>query len=160
MQGKASGKAVQLGSVKKIARYGAAQRGEMYADLMGTAGVQPESEQTAPSEGFQHAVIGTRGLSIRAHFATDGRAVRLADRQVDHALRPGRRALDYGEVFAEKFRSVQKALQQVLRVRGARSQHQPAGPLVQPVDGPVHKAFGAARIGIEGILQRGALFFI
>ena len=31
------------------------QRGEMYADLMGTAGVQPESEQTAPSEGFQHA---------------------------------------------------------------------------------------------------------
>jgi len=104
VQGKASGKAVQLGSVKKIARYGTAQRGEMYADLMGTAGVQPESEQTAPSEGFQHAVIGTCGLSIRAHFATDGRAVRLADRQVDHALRLGRRALDYGEGFLAKLR--------------------------------------------------------
>ena len=57
------------GYLSLIHIYGTAQRGEMYADLMGTAGVQPESEQTAPSEGFQHAVIGTCGLSVRAHLS-------------------------------------------------------------------------------------------
>ena len=127
---------------------------------MGAARLQPEAQQAAIPAGFQHAVIGTRGLSVRTYLAADGRAVRLADRQVDHALRPGRHALDHGQVFPDKFRPVQKALQQVLRVRGARRQHQPAGSLVQAVHRPVHKAFGRTRIGVEGIFQRGALFFL
>ena len=132
----------------------------MHADLMGAARVQTEAQQAAAAAGFQHAVIRARGLSVRTYLAPDGRAVRLADRQVNHALIPGRRAFDHGQVFPDEFRPVQKTLQKVLRMRRARSQHQPAGAFVQAVHGPVHKAFGTTRVGVEGIFQRGALFFL
>ena len=155
MQREAPGQCVRpLGSIQKIAEHRTADVGKMHANLMRAPRVQLQPQKRAAVSGFQRPVRRTGGLAVRAHFAANRRAVRLADGRVDNALRLGRYAVRHGQIFARELGRVQLAGQKHLRMRVLRRDHQAAGAPVQPVHRAKHEARHVPIAPCKPVFQR------
>src|ERR1700733_12780705 len=140
----------KTGPVDAVSDHGMADRGQMDADLMRAAGLEPAGEQAghglAPSvarsvgsaKALAHLPMGNRLARAFAHRHAVAGARVTADRPVDAAARALRRAPDEGEIAALERSTVAAVAGELRRERPVRAivlrYHHEAGRIfVEPV---------------------------
>src|SRR5215218_2148236 len=143
---------LEPGTIDVVAQERVATMGQMNANLMGAAGLQPTGEQ-ARNRAAVLALIPLEDLPMGDRLPAPG-AYRLAvagtwmavDRSINGALGPVRHAPDEGEIAARERTGAamvgELGGERVMRAIVLGHDHEPAGVLVEPVHdaGPLHPA--------------------
>ena len=141
-------------SVQEVSPHRTADVAQVHPDLVSPSRLQFQQDQRAAILFPQDPVLRPGGFSFRADRPLHGRAGHLHDGKVQDAFLLFRYPVRQGQIPPPESRRVQLPLHQVLRMRRPGDNHQPAGPLVQPVHRPVDKVFRAAGPGEHRVLQR------
>ena len=141
-------------AVDRITDDGMPRMREVQANLMRTAGLEPNGAQRMRAESLEHPIMRDRRAAVLADRHARSVAPVPADRYVDRAA-AGRQAAADGAVLARHLACGELARQRGMRLQRARHDQQTAGVLVKAVHDPGARHRGERRVkSKQGVLQR------
>src|SRR5215216_1052047 len=124
-------------AVLRIPGHRVADRGEMGADLVGAAGLEPGLDERVRGQRLEDREVRARlPRAPAANGAACRRAVVAAERGIDRARARARPALDQRQVGAADLATLDLGGEAPMGLVAARDQHQPRRVLVQAMDDP------------------------